>query len=430
MNPSESDALWHILSILGKATAWLVGAQKENGSWGRFKEDGEDIFGTYIGVWALSEIGMADTEYVKKAIGWFGKVRRSDGSWGGSIDSTARGLITFLSHEDYAKELTQRSVEFLLKQKHENGGWPREIGTEEGSEIVQLRGASEIGATLPIITALSLTRVRFPEGDVGLEAEKHLRSAINWLKKSQNMDGSWAHFGRGESDVLATAWALRILVDAGEKANSVFVQRGVDFLLLNQNEDGSWGRRKGQKEDVVHTYNAVHSLILSGKELKMKQVQESFRWLFARQNSDGSWGAEKGSRGLVRFTASMIIIISRALKKEKLTVPLSTVFRISLLLGLQITRPVKMINRRLNLYSSKNMIIFAAGFAILAFLLGVSFLPLSNNIILGWQNLPTRVQDAVIIGIPTSILAGLLTRLLYDYLRKRSSRGSKSDDKM
>lgn len=425
MNQDEAEIFWRALDILGNATAWLIAAQKENGSWGIRKEDGDNVFGTYISVWALCEMGMAGTENVKKALHWFEKIQKNDGSWENSIDSTARGIITLLSHKDYTKELIYTSVKFLLRQQHKNGGWPREIGQDEGTEIVLLRGVSDIGATLPIITALSLVKTRYKKDKLGKEAESALTDADNWLHKSQKKeDGSWAHFGKGEGDVLATSWAIRALIDAGEKSNSSCIKKGVDFILRSQNESGGWGRQKGQKSDIIHTYNAIHSLVLSGKDFKTTiEIQKGFEWLFTRQNSDGSWGIKKNVHGLVRFTASMIIIISRALKKGKFTIPASSIFSIAFrLFGDRTLQTVKTLNKRLELYISKNMIIFVTILIVCTFFIGFKYPFLNYKITIGWQNLPKIIKETIAIGVPSSIAVGFLTRFLYDYLKKRSKK--------
>jgi squalene-hopene/tetraprenyl-beta-curcumene cyclase len=80
--------------------------------------------------------------------------------------------------------------------------------------------------------------------------EKFIRKAVDWLKQVQRSDGGWgednySYFDPSlaghyqESTPVHTAWALLALIAAGE-ADSVTVNKGIEYLLQTQQKDGLW----------------------------------------------------------------------------------------------------------------------------------------------------------------------------------------------
>ena len=67
-----------------------------------------------------------------------------------------------------------------------------------------------------------------------------LRSAIDFLEREQEEDGSW--FGRWGVNYIYGTWSALIALNAvGFDATRPSMRRGADWLIAIQNPDGGWG---------------------------------------------------------------------------------------------------------------------------------------------------------------------------------------------
>ncbi|WP_433232090.1 prenyltransferase/squalene oxidase repeat-containing protein [Micromonospora sp. CA-248260] len=110
--------------------AWLLTAGRPNGSyenlWYR-----DHTSGTAVVVTALSRVGHARHDVVRRAAGWLRDTQLPDGSWGpgdgtaGSVEETGWAVQGLLATGDPAHaDAVDRGVSWLLAAAGPDGGWP------------------------------------------------------------------------------------------------------------------------------------------------------------------------------------------------------------------------------------------------------------------------------------------------------------------
>lgn len=62
------------------------------------------------------------------------------------------------------------------------------------------------------------------------------------------------------------------------------------WVMSNQNEDGSWGLWKGTEGRTYPTFYAIKVLLDCGEKPKSEQINKAIRWINSHQLEDGGWG--------------------------------------------------------------------------------------------------------------------------------------------
>jgi squalene-hopene/tetraprenyl-beta-curcumene cyclase len=131
---------------------------------------------------------------------------------------------------------------------------------------------------------------------VGRSDQPRTRAGIEWLRNSQEPDGSW--FGRwGVNHVYGTGAAVPALIIAGEDPTSTPIRRAVRWLEDHQNEDGGWGEDARSYDDpewigrgestASQTAWALLALHAAGED--SLALRRGVRWLSDTQRPDGTW---------------------------------------------------------------------------------------------------------------------------------------------
>ena len=190
------------------------------------------------------------------------------GAWGwsdlsGSVpdaDDTSSALIALYNTENKGSlEAAKKGVKWLLDIQNGDGGFP-----------TFCRGWTELpfDKSTADITAHALRALALWKGRTDQEAriEKALKRGLEYLRKTQDNDGSWSPLWFGNEQALGssnkvygTARVLAMYRDLKLTANTE-AQKGMKYLLTSQDEDGGWGGAKGIQSSFEETALAVIGL--------------------------------------------------------------------------------------------------------------------------------------------------------------------------
>jgi squalene-hopene/tetraprenyl-beta-curcumene cyclase len=130
----------------------------------------------------------------------------------------------------------------------------------------------------------------------GLCSDLRTRSAIDWLLRAQEPDGSW--FGRwGANYIYGTGAALPALVRAGVAKDHPAIRRAAGWLEGCQNPDGGWGedlrsyvdRAWHGRGESTASQTAWALLALLAADGRSPAVRRGVEWLAQTQRADGGW---------------------------------------------------------------------------------------------------------------------------------------------
>jgi squalene-hopene/tetraprenyl-beta-curcumene cyclase len=255
---------------LARAGEWLLGEEiTVPGDWSvkrpdlapagwafEFANDGyPDIDDTAEVVLALARMANlpGGEAAVRRGIDWVIGMQSSDGGWGAFDADNTRRLIEKLPFSDFGAvidppsadvtahavemlahtghrddRVTQRGVQWLLKDQESDGSWFGRWGTN------YVYGT---GAVVPALIAVGMA-----------SDDERIQRAVRWLEEHQNDDGGWGEDlrsytdetwrGRGASTASQTAWALLALIAVDPTSESA--ARGVRWLINQQRADGGW----------------------------------------------------------------------------------------------------------------------------------------------------------------------------------------------
>lgn len=204
---AELEAAAPMVNAIRRGVRWLKAMQSSDGGWGAFDADNTRE--------VLTKVPFADHNAM------------IDPS---TSDITARVLESFAGLGIPAdSQVHQRALDFIWKDQQPDHCWYGRWGV------------NYIYGTWQVLVGLVANGI--PATDA------RLRRAVGWLKDKQQACGGWGETARSYDDpslrgtgvptASQTAWALLGLIAAGE-ADSVAVQRGVDYLLTTQQPDGTW----------------------------------------------------------------------------------------------------------------------------------------------------------------------------------------------
>jgi len=103
-------------------------------------------------------------------------------------------------------------------------------------------GEQTISSTYPSVLVLRYLKQTKQESPLSAKAQRYLSMGYQRLLGYQATDGGFTYWGRGDSDVALTVYAIRFLTDASEfvDANTDVIDRARQWLVKQQRPDGSW----------------------------------------------------------------------------------------------------------------------------------------------------------------------------------------------
>lgn len=218
------------------------------------------------------------------------------------VDDTFKVLLALNEVEmpDAAnkKVIMERALRWAISFQCKNGGWAafdKDV-TKPWLEDVPF---ADHNAILDPPCSDITSRALEVFGRLGLDRRQpFIRKAINFIKKTQEEDGSW--YGRwGVAWVYGTWLVLRGLRAINEDMNQDWILRGRDWLESCQNDDGGWGESPAAYENpqlykgrgvstASQTAWAVMGIIACGCA-HHASVARGIDYLLRTQQADGSW---------------------------------------------------------------------------------------------------------------------------------------------
>ena len=127
--------------------------------------------------------------------------------------------------------------------------------------------------------------------------KSHIDRAIEYLKQSQEEDGSW--FGRWGTNYIYGTWSVLTGLELADESNQQgYIQKAVKWIYECQNKDGGWGESNDSYYPPKHprpyqstpfqTAWALLALLSSG-EKNSNQIKAGVQYLIKTQNKNGFW---------------------------------------------------------------------------------------------------------------------------------------------
>lgn len=195
----------------------------------------------------------------------------------------------------------QRATDWTVGMQSRGGGWGA-FDADNTFHYLNHIPFADHGALLDPPTVDVSGRCLAMMAQLGRGDEAAAKSAIEYLLREQEADGSW--YGRwGVNYVYGTWSALTALNAAGLPHNHPAMRRAVGWLLERQNEDGGWGEdgmsypaRGGTRPDAREAAPSSASqtawgmlALMAAGEAGHPAVQRAAEWLMEHQTEDGDW---------------------------------------------------------------------------------------------------------------------------------------------
>ncbi|MSR65634.1 MAG: squalene--hopene cyclase [Verrucomicrobiae bacterium] len=279
-------------------TAWSITALRESGV------NANDPVLQKAGEWLLSKETRAVGDWYYKtkhrpAGGWYFEYRND---WYPDVDDTCmvvRALAKVKLRDESAKRAAmKRGTQWILSMQNTSGGWAS-FDKDNDHEIYAKVPFADHNAMLdPACTDITARILEtFKAIDFPRDHEC-IRKAFKFIKREQKPDGSW--FGRWGVNYLYGTWeALCGLSAIGTDMDKPFIRRAVAWFKSVQNADGGWGETPESYADpenfkakgpstASQTAWALLGLLAAG-EAESIAVERGIQWLMQRQNPDGTW---------------------------------------------------------------------------------------------------------------------------------------------
>lgn len=223
--------------------------------------DADDTAGALLALRLLGDLSPEVIESALAGVNWLLELQNRDGGiptfcrgWGAlpfdrsSNDITAHAVRAWLAwlhvlppdQQHRVQTAVGRAVQFLMNHQRDDGAWePLWFGNQyTRGEVNPTYGTARVVCALPELAQRSY-----------FELVEPLNSAVLWLVKTQNTDGSWGGGQGGPPSVEETAVAVEALAEALAQPQSLLVETreqaknacawGANWLV-HQVESGGW----------------------------------------------------------------------------------------------------------------------------------------------------------------------------------------------
>lgn len=279
------------------------------------------IWDTSLAAHALLEAGEEpDSLTIRSAFDWMKELQILDikGDWADARPDVRPGGWAFQYRNDHYPDLDDTAVvamamdrvgdqrdseaidraqEWIEGLQSRNGGWGAFDADNTNNYLNKIPFADH-GALLDPPTAdvtarcLSLLAQRGHGRD-----HPAVRRAIQFLKKEQEIDGSW--FGRWGTNYIYGTWSVLCALNmVGKDMDAPYIRHSVDWLLLRQHDDGGWGedgatywedeKAKAKASTPSQTAWALLALMAAGK-VDHPAVRHGIEFLLSAERCGDKW---------------------------------------------------------------------------------------------------------------------------------------------
>jgi squalene-hopene/tetraprenyl-beta-curcumene cyclase len=202
-----------------------------------------------------------------------------------------------LEHLEPLRQAMQRGARWLRSMQSRDGGWGA-FDADNTRELFTKVPFADHNAMIDPSTSDITARVLESFAHVGIDQRPDwVLRALQFIWKDQQPDHAW--FGRwGVNYIYGTWQVLQGLVRLGIPATDGRLQRAADWLVSKQQPCGGWGETPATYDDPTlrgtgqptasQTAWAVLGLIAAGRAESLP-VQRGVEYLLSRQQPDGSW---------------------------------------------------------------------------------------------------------------------------------------------
>lgn len=218
-----------------------------------------------------------------ESIGILSKVKAAqgpDGSWGkpALVNGTAYVLYVLLETDEPKNSKTAtNAVKWLLSKQRQDGGWTETVSPPKYVEEIVLTDRSCTWITAHAVQALV---------KAGSKEDVRVKTAVEYLKSSQNADGGWPPWKGGESALSIMDYIVKALVDYGEATNSSWINAALKYILS-----------KMQQWTSFEASAVLPCLLSAGYKPADDAIKTCLKILAETQNEDGGWTYPGKTRG-------------------------------------------------------------------------------------------------------------------------------------
>jgi hypothetical protein len=157
--------------------------------------------------------------------------------------------------------------------------------------------------------------------------ERAVRSALAWIARQQQQDGSWSLKGPyadgASSENLSAATAMALLAFQGNNNTHLtgeyksHVSKGIKFLIKHQDEDGNFFTAGGRRDQWLYTQGQCTIAIcelyaMSRDEALREPAERAVQFCLKAQHSLGGWRYAPGSDSDTSVTGWMMMALQSA----------------------------------------------------------------------------------------------------------------------
>ncbi|NNE91204.1 MAG: squalene--hopene cyclase [Verrucomicrobiales bacterium] len=207
-------------------------------------------------------------------------------------DDTPGTLLALKILDPTRKSEAEMAIRWLFHLQNRDGGMP--TFCRGWGALPFDRSSADL--TAHAIRAWLAWRSDIPDS-MQAEIDSGIEKGLRFLARTQNRDGSWTplwfgnqHLKRDEENpTYGTSMVLRALHEVGTETAQMLAADAIDWLYRSQNLDGGWGGGSGTPSSIEETALAISALCHAGEF--GESIDAGVRWLIDSTNNGSDFPA-------------------------------------------------------------------------------------------------------------------------------------------